>query len=76
MADRVKVDRECPRCHVRAYHLGNDGGIPHRISCVNCGHIWTGRIRNDEQKFESKVKDGWDALDALGVPGTEGGKQG
>jgi Zn ribbon nucleic-acid-binding protein len=38
MADRVKVERTCPRCHVRAYHLGNDGGIPHRMSCVNCGH--------------------------------------
>lgn len=48
-AIRVKVERTCPRCHARAYHLGNDGGVPNRISCVNCGHIWTGRIRKDEQ---------------------------
>ena len=49
-AIRVKVERACPRCRVVAYHLGNDGGVPHRMSCVNCGHIWTGRIRKDEQK--------------------------
>ena len=58
MADRVKVDRECPRCHVRAYHWGNDMGVPHRIRCASCGHCWTGRIRADEQK--NLYREGWE----------------
>jgi|GEM_PF-4620219 len=43
-----KVERTCARCRVRAYHRGNDMGVRHRISCVNGGHVWAGRIRLDE----------------------------
>lgn len=50
----VKVERTCPRCRTRAYQRGNDKGIVNRIACVNCGHEWTGRIRNDEQRHETR----------------------
>lgn len=53
-ARRVKVNRECPRCHVRAYQWGNDKGIPNLIVCVNCGHEWVGRIRRDEQRDDAQ----------------------
>ena len=47
-ANRVKVERTCPRCNTNAYHLGNDMGLKNRIACVNCGHVWTGRITREE----------------------------
>jgi hypothetical protein len=46
---RVKVARTCPRCRTHAYHYGNDFGLKNRISCVNCGHAWIGRITKEEQ---------------------------
>ena len=44
----IKVERTCPRCHVRAYHYGNDMQVKHQMRCVSCGHVWRGRIRWDE----------------------------
>jgi len=50
----VKVVRTCPRCRTRAYQRGNDRRVANLISCVNCGHEWTGRIRNDEKRHETR----------------------
>lgn len=41
---KTRVDRTCPRCRFHGYHDGNYMGRRNKISCVNCGHVWTGRI--------------------------------
>lgn len=46
-----KVERHCPRCRRHAYHWGNVKGVRHQIECCNCGHTWTGRVRDDETIF-------------------------
>ncbi len=43
-AERVKVDRHCPRCLCHSYVQG----IKHRNRCAIWGHEWQGRIRHDE----------------------------
>ena len=41
---KTRVDRRCPRCRFHGYHDGNYMGQRNKISCVNCGHVWLGRI--------------------------------
>lgn len=43
-AKPTRVVRTCPRCKTNAYQRGNDFGVKNKISCVNCGHSWLGRI--------------------------------
>lgn len=60
LLDRVKLERECPRCRAQRYHFatrrlvgraGSDtlaGRHLVEIACAECGHLWQGRFTREE----------------------------
>lgn len=38
----IKLDRQCPRCTKRLYHLYS--AAKRKCYCSNCGHEWHARV--------------------------------